>query len=151
MSLRNQVRFHLTYPFMSYRLSVISQIYLTLSCGINLINALSTSHIRLCCGYWLRRAGPGRFTQQPSLTSGFKRGMTNYPHWVLLFVATGFAGRVRADLCYKLNPTSSWPLPCFSTCHVHVKFRPLFKSMFSCNPMSSFRVLFTFIIITCSM
>ena len=32
----------------------------------------------------------------------------NHSHWILLFVATGFAGRFRAGLRYELNPTSGF-------------------------------------------
>ena len=102
-----------------------------------LINLMRpTSHIRLCCGYWMCRAGPGSFTPQPSLTSSFKRDMTNYSHWVLLFVATGFAGRFRADLRYKLNPTSSWPL--YGFLHVMTTFK--FSSII--NFHVTFQVMF---------
>ena len=96
-----------------------------------------------CCGHWICRAVPGRFTPQLSLTSGFKRDMTNYPHWILLFAVTGFAGRFRAELHCKLNPTSSWPFSSSFMCHVHVQdscqVRVKFSRQVSCQVSYSYQ------------
>ena len=133
---------------MSSWLSVVFHVHdLTLSCGINSLMHPNLSHQTCCCGHWICWAVPGRFTPQLSLTSGFKRDMTNYPHWILLFAVTGFAGRFRADLHCKLNPTSSWPFSSLSNCHAHVqvfmfRFMSSFKSCFMSNRvklMSIFR------------